>query len=270
MSSPSPERPRFVIVPHRPHVRLLLGVAAALWLASMALAWTFAAQRAAPGLASLREEHAAQGERLAALEATLDDQRQQLATLRRSDEISRAANLELQDTIAQRDEEIAGLRADVAFYERLVGSSAQRRGLNVHNLALAEDADGGWRYQVTLTQNLNRGGSTRGGLTLRVEGTRGGRLETLAWADLRAGADDAPQAFGFRYFQSLEGSIVLPAGFTPQRVVVTLRTGANTVEQAWPWEDVVPAGIEAVLLDDGAAPGGDDDIQGDDARETEE
>ena len=48
------------------------------------------------------------------------------------------------------------------------------------------------------------------------------------------------------------------------------RTGANTVEQAWPWEDVVPAGIEAVLLDDGAAPRGDDDSQGDDARETEE
>ena len=150
-----------------------------------------------------------------------------------------------------------------------MGSSAQRRGLNVHNLALAEDADGGWRYQVTLTQNLNRGGSTRGGLTLRVEGTRGGRLETLAWADLRAGADDAPQRFGFRYFQSLEGSIVLPAGFTPQRVVVTLRTEANTVEQAWPWDDVVPAGIEAVVLDDGAA-GGDDDSQGENARETEE
>src|SRR3546814_12474943 len=43
---------------------------------------------------------------------------QQVATLKRSDQISRDANRDLQGTLAERDEEIAGLRADVAFYER--------------------------------------------------------------------------------------------------------------------------------------------------------
>src|SRR3546814_19579440 len=47
-------------------------------------------------------------------------------------QISRDANRDLQGTLAERDEEIAGLRADVAFYERFVGATGQRRGLTVH------------------------------------------------------------------------------------------------------------------------------------------
>ena len=49
---------------------------------------------------------------------------QQVATLSRSDQISRDANRDLQATLSERDEEIAGLRADVAFYERFVGATA--------------------------------------------------------------------------------------------------------------------------------------------------
>ena len=63
-----------------------------------------------------------------------------MATLARSDQISRDANRDLQGTLAERDEEIAGLRADVAFYERFVGSTAQRRGLNVHELHMQRQA----------------------------------------------------------------------------------------------------------------------------------
>ncbi len=67
----------------------------------------------------------------------IDGLQQRVATLSRSDQISREANRDLQSTLAERDEEIAALRADVAFYERLVGSTAQRRGLAVHALAPA-------------------------------------------------------------------------------------------------------------------------------------
>src|SRR5690606_36493793 len=61
--------------------------------------------------------------------ARIEALEQEVATLRRSDQISREANRGLQRTLAERDEEIAGLRADVAFYERFVGATGQRRGL---------------------------------------------------------------------------------------------------------------------------------------------
>ncbi|WP_297114991.1 DUF6776 family protein [Thermomonas sp.] len=73
--------------------------------------------------------------------ARIDALQQDVATLKRSDQISRQANTELQGTLAERDEEIASLRADIAFYERFVGATAQRRGLSVHELALEPQRD---------------------------------------------------------------------------------------------------------------------------------
>src|SRR5262245_55585038 len=100
--------------------------------------------------------------------------RQRIATLTRSDQISRDANRDLQGALSDRDEEIAGLRADVAFYERLVGATAQRRGLSVHALRLQALNGPAWHFTTTLTQNLNRGAVSDGTLTLAIEGTRGG------------------------------------------------------------------------------------------------
>jgi hypothetical protein len=60
-------------------------------------------------------------------------------------------------TLADKDEQIASLRADVAFYERFVGSGGERKGLSVHSAEFEREAGGSWRYQVVLTQSLNRG-----------------------------------------------------------------------------------------------------------------
>lgn len=164
--------------------------------------------------------------------------RQRVATLTRSDQISRDANRDLQGALADRDEEIAGLRADVAFYERLVGATAQRRGLTVHSLKLQAQEGPAWHFTGTLTQNLNRGAISDGVLTLSVEGTRDGKLQKLAWTDLRQQASAPGIVYSFKYFQQIEGDIFLPAGVTPVRVTVRLqpRSGA-AIEQSFAWAD---------------------------------
>ena len=167
---------------------------------------------------------------------------QQVATLTRSDQISRDANRDLQGTLAERDEEIAALRADVAFYERFVGSTAQRRGLTVHQLALAPRAGHAWHYTATLTQNLNRGAVSSGRLSLAVEGTRDGRLEQLDWAALRQDPEAAGVEYSFKYFQQVEGEIILPPGFEPLRIRVRLAPASGPpVDQTLPWNEVAGA-----------------------------
>ena len=136
----------------------------------------------------------AQATRIAELE-------QRVATLSRSDQISREANRDLQSTLADRDEEIASLRADVAFYERFVGATGQRHGLAVHDLKLqAQDAQV-WKFTATLTQNLNRGAVNSGRLVLAVEGSVDGRMQKADWATLRQQADAAGLPYSFKYFQ---------------------------------------------------------------------
>jgi hypothetical protein len=223
--------------------RLLLGVVVLLSLAFGAWgAWrTFAPPPDdARGQLSQRDRQlGAQGRQLAELE-------QRVATLSRSDQISREAMRDLQNTLAERDEEIAALRADVDFYERFVGSTAQRRGLTVHELKLQPRGDNVWHFTATLTQNLNRGVVNNGELSLSVEGTLGGRLQRLDWPSLRQQADAEGIDYSFRYFQQVEGDLVLPQGMRPVRIHArVVPEGGRMVEQSFPWEQatsVAPAG----------------------------
>lgn len=213
---------------------------AVLWAGSLGGAWIAASTTAAPRLPVISAELDETRGRLASVQAELDELRQREATLSRSDQISRAANKEVQDGLAQRDEQIARLRADLAFYERMVGPGAKPQPLNVHSVAFDPEAPGSWQYEVVLTQSLNRDGVTQGQLQLRVEGMRNGRPATLAWSELSPGRQ--PQAFSFRYFQRLKGSVSLPPGFTPQRVRVDVRGGGVALDQAFGWNDISTTG----------------------------
>jgi len=236
MSSPSPDPQRFVIVPKRSHLRGWLVIAVVLWLASLAGTWFLATRLATPPPPSTSiGEPIDNSEQLDEQREQLKDLRQQVATLKRSDQISRNANSELQSTLAEREEEVSGLRADVDFYERLVGSTGQRQGLRVHEAKFAPEAGGTWHYTVTLTQNLNRGAISKGNMRFAIEGVRGGKLSTIKWDELLQKPNAPAKPFSFRYFQQLEDSVMLPPGFTPQRVRVSL-TGSGNVEQTFAWD----------------------------------
>ncbi|GAB2509554.1 membrane protein [Pseudoxanthomonas sangjuensis] len=230
--------PHFRIVQSRVSSRglLLACIVAALWLASVVATWLWAGQLAAPGLGDAsRRLHAAERE-LRTLRAQVEELDQRSATLTRSDQISRQANRELQATLAQRDEELAGLRADVAFYERLVGPTAKRQGLNVFSSEFASAGGNVWKYRIVLTQNLNRGAISAGRMRFTVEGMHNGKLAKLDWGQLHQQPGTPEQPYSFRYFQQLEGSVMLPAGFVPQRVRVSLRGDDFAIERDFDWK----------------------------------
>jgi hypothetical protein len=192
----------------------------------------------APSSADTRGRLAATERQLAVAKAYIEDQEQQVATLKRSDQISRDANRDLQGALAEREEEIAGLRADMAFYERLVGATGQRRGLSVHAIRLQSQGGDVWHFATTLTQNLNRGAVSTGQMSLAVEGTQAGKLRKLAWADLRRQPQAPGVAYSFKYFEQVEGDVFLPAGFTPVRVEVRLQPrNGGSVTESFSWAD---------------------------------
>lgn len=235
MSTPNPNPQRFMIVPKKTPWRGWFVMIVILWLLSLAGIWYLASHRSTPGAANAGRITQDQKKQMEENEAQLKQAQQQLATLRRSEQISRNANIELQSTLSDRDEEIEGLRADVAFYERLVGATAQRRGLNVHNIQFEPEVGGTWHFTTTVTQNLNRGAISQGNMKFSIEGISAGRLKTVPWENLVQKSDMNGKAYSFRYFQELEGSVLLPSGFTPQRVKVILRGNNGQSDQVFPW-----------------------------------
>lgn len=167
---------------------------------------------------------------------------QQVATLRQSDQISRQAMLELQDTLTERDQQIAALRADLDFYERFVSPDVQRRGLSVHAAHVQPQAANVWRFELTLTQGREQAGESRGQARVAVEGSRAGKLERLDWAALRQAPDAPGIDYQLRYLQRVEGEFALPEGFVPTRLIVELRPAqGKPVEAAFSWKDIAGA-----------------------------
>lgn len=216
----------------RPWTGVLWAIAAILVLAGAGLGLWRAAHRPAPAVLGST----------ATMPGDIADLQQALANARKSDEISRAANAELQKTLAQRDEEIAALKADAAFYQKFVGANADRRPLAVQAMQFHPQGGAVWRFQAMIAQNVNRDGDNSGKFTLGLEGMQDGKLRRLAWSDLRqeAGSDGIP--YDFKLFQRVSGDIALPPGFAPSRVLTRLQpAGGAAVDNSFAWKDVVDA-----------------------------
>jgi hypothetical protein len=168
----------------------------------------------------------------------------QLAILQRDRQVSQIADRVLQKNLAERDEEIRSLRADQAFYSKLVGADAQPGGLTVHGLTLTPLAKThAWNFAVTLTHSAEGAKEIQGTLSLAVEGVRADKLVTLDWAALAGPNAGAGLPFDFKYFQQVQGTLMLPADFTPNRVRVILQPqGGEAVTRALPWNETVQSG----------------------------
>lgn len=226
--------PSFVVRARNPsrELRLRLLLAAA-WLASLVIvgvvvAWCVpragsdGARRGA--LDAARQQNAA-------LEA-------RIAMLSRSEQVAKTALGDLQKSLRDRDEEIDSLRADLAFYGRLLGG--KREGLAVHALRVTPvPGSRAWNFVATLTQNFKRGDETSGHLSLAIEGVAGGKLQTLDWKDLVQGGNVSGIAYAFKYFEQVRGTMMFPDGFTPNRVVVHAEGDGARAEQSFAWADAV-------------------------------
>ncbi|HEV2621459.1 MAG TPA: DUF6776 family protein [Frateuria sp.] len=236
--------PRFVVRPHdeasQRRRRLWLGAA---WLASLlltALVVGTLAWRTTPAAVDGREARQ--------LAAQNDALRQQVANLRRAQQVTGIATKSLRGTLAEREEEISGLRADLGFYSRLVGGNAQREGLKVQEVQLRPVPGAhAWNLALSLTQNAKRGSDVSGTVTLGVEGVRGDKVVALDWPQLGDAAQKDGLPFRFRYFQQLHATFMLPADFKPTRLRIHVRAeGEDGVDRTVAWSDALSGNLTTI------------------------
>lgn len=227
---------RYVVVPYRPGRRTQLWAALGLaWLLSLAALWAVTSWNSTTVLPGLSSALISSHGQLQQVQMKLQAARQQQATLERSDQISRAANRKLQQSLTQREEEIADLRANLAFYERVAGATGKPKGLSVHSAEFTAERGGTWGYQIVLTQSLSRDQVSAGELRFSIEGVRDGKITSIAWDELHQSEHAPAHGYSFRYFQQIKGSVMLPVGFMPQRVRVSLRGEHASLDQALAW-----------------------------------
>lgn len=142
--------------------------------------------------------------------------------------------------LEEREAELLALKEELAFYRSIVSPSAMRPGLHIQSLQLEKgSAKGEYRYKLVLT--LVRGKrAAKGAVSIAVTGLQGGKPKTIKMA----GENDSGK-FSFRYFQRLEGSLVLPEGFDPQQITVSAVPSTKKmepVEKAFAWQAATESG----------------------------
>jgi hypothetical protein len=232
-----PPPPLLVVRSHDPAQRRRAGAFIVLgWLVSVALA--------AGALLMLRE-HISDAGALAQLDVLRKENaalQQRVAVLDRGAQVARAATADLQQTLRDRQEQISALRADLGFYSRLTGSGTRREGLAVQAVRLTPAAEPRvYNFSITITQNLKAGQIASGQAQLSVTGVQAGKLATLDWPELAPNQDHDGLAFSFKYFQQLKGTLMLPAGFMPNRIHAEADAGGTMgrAEQDFAWSDAL-------------------------------
>ncbi|MEY2151371.1 DUF6776 family protein [Rhodanobacter sp. 115] len=250
---PSRPPPRYVVRPNDAHEqrrrRLWLGAA---WLASLILvggAATLLTGHAAPRIINHKSQ-------LRDLASQNDDLKQQVANLQRSQQVTQIATVSLRKTLADRDEEISGLRADLGFYSRLLGNNATHDGLKVQEVQLQPvSGSHAWNLTISLTQSVKHSDDTSGTALVSVDGVRGNKVVQLAWSALGDEAQKDGLPFSFKYFQQLHATIMLPADFRPTRLRVEAKpAGGDAVARAVTWSDALTGHVTVAQGDQDAQP----------------
>lgn len=216
---------------------------AGLWLLSLALVYILGRYIMIPDAGGLLGSLGEARDTLAATRQRLSEAEQRLTNLERSEQIARLANENVQSALAAKDTEITRLRRDLALYERLIGPNAERQGLSVYELSLTPADNGSVAFSAVLTQTRDVRRGSEGMLTLAVEGERGGRPARVDWPELVPAQAAEGLRFDFRYFQRLDGRIMLPSDFQPHVVRVRLRgSNGEAVERTLRWDQITSKG----------------------------
>ncbi|HEY3644839.1 MAG TPA: DUF6776 family protein [Gammaproteobacteria bacterium] len=224
---------RLVVKHHRPHrTWVTAAVAAAAVLAAVWGAFVYGEYRAGFD----RQAAVALKDSLADAQERADALNDQITALQRQRTVDQDARTQVQATLEELQRKQADLQEEVAFYKGIISPGSGEEGLRVQSLRLASDgAPRLYHYRLVLTQVRTRELKISGSVYMKVYGTQDGKAVTLDARDISPNGK-GPSGFAFQYFQSLEGDMLLPQGFTPGHVEVTAQeSGHAAVQQNFDW-----------------------------------
>lgn len=215
---------RLVVKPRRPwRHRLLVWTLVAVTLVAVALgSYRYGRHRVGVDTTGLEAENDRLHREYRALQARNATLREEKAMLARGQQIEAEADRRLEDEVTRLQDEVAELKRELAFYRGIVSPKEAAQGLRIEGFEVSRNAlERSYRYELVLTQVLKNDTVTAGAVRLGFEGSLDGRMTVL---DLKqVSLDEAGGLhYKFKYFQNLEGDVVLPEGFVPSRVIVTV------------------------------------------------
>jgi len=178
-------------------------------------------------------------DRIVALDDEIIRLRQEVALLETHREIDREAYKEVEGSLASLQAKIQEQRDAIAFYRGIVSPADGKSGLRVQDLKLTRGkAEREFNLRLVLVQAKQHDRKVSGDVSLSVQGSQDGVETVYTLTELIPADAEKGWPFSFRYFQDFDRQLVLPDGFTPERIRVEVRSKTRSIasiEESYAW-----------------------------------
>jgi hypothetical protein len=178
----------------------------------------------------------------------LEDQKTQLlrrlALLQQSTSVEFEAYKEAKQNLTAMEARIMKLNEELSFYKNIVSPSELKHGLHLQELRVSKaKREGGYLYRLVLMQVRGNGQIARGRVNINISGKQSGKLVSYTLKDLSAN-NISDLSFSFKYFQRIEGSLVMPAGFSPSDLYIRINPKGRleSFQRSYSWNKVLAGG----------------------------
>lgn len=174
------------------------------------------------------------------LEQRITELREEIALLETHRDIDRNAYDKVEASLHDLQRKIQEQREAIAFYRGIISPADGGHGLRVQDLKVVKGKDErAYHVSLVLVQVMQHDRNVRGDVAFSIEGAQDGAAATYTLEQLVPEDQDSDWPFSFRYFQTFERELILPDGFTPEKVNVEVRSRTKSVasvEQSFVWQ----------------------------------
>ncbi len=163
---------------------------------------------------------------------------QELINTEQASAVDRQALEEVQDTILNFRETIAQLEEDVLYYKQIMSPENNDTGLMIGQLDLVNMNDAGRvRYRLELRQVGNNDNIISGYANVNILGSQDRQEISMPLRSVAVDENQLDIRLQFRYFQNIQGELLLPERFEPLGVQIIAVDEGNdeTVQKSFAW-----------------------------------
>jgi len=168
--------------------------------------------------------------------------RERIAILERAGQIDKKGYGGVEQSLNQVQDEMLELKEEVAFYRGIVSPTDTASGLNIADFRVSGiGEERAYRFKLVMTQMKSNVRVVQGYAQVAFEGLQDGAQVEHTLYKVSGGTLDKLR-LRFKYFQNIEGEIVLPEGFLPSRVVVDVVPSGNDqtrLKKTFDWPDIM-------------------------------
>jgi hypothetical protein len=238
---PTPEYD-LAVVPYRPHRPWFLGMAVVLVIAALTLVGYYSGYYRGyilEGNAIAERDRLQQAHTTA--KTKISDLKQRVANLTLGSEVDRKATEQVRGEVVELNNRIAEIERDNTFYRDLMRPESDDQGISVVAPALAPypGIPNAYEYKMVVKQQSANRSQVVGYLEFTLIGVNAeGKSKRFSLYQLSSTITSEKIKLNFRYFQRLEGQLILPEAFTPERIelkIVSLKPKKALIEKTFNW-----------------------------------